>query len=171
MSEPELSTAINIRPAQPEDVPQLLAFICELAEYEGLAHEVQATEPQLHEALFGPRPAAEAAIAELDRRAVGYALYFTTYSTFVGRPGVYLEDVYVQPHAHGRGIGRRLLAYVADAAVQRGGGRMEWTVLAWNQPSIDFYERLGARRLADWTVYRLAGADLVSLAEGCLPRS
>jgi GNAT superfamily N-acetyltransferase len=163
MSKP-VHPAVIVRAAQPADVLRIHALLLELASYERLTHEVQATEKSLHDALFGSPPAAEALIAEVDGQTVGYALYFTTYSTFVGRPGLYLEDLYVQPHARGRGIGRQLLARLAKLAVERGYGRLEWAVLDWNQPSIEFYKRLGARAMSEWTVYRLSGADLVALA-------
>jgi GNAT superfamily N-acetyltransferase len=153
-----------IRPATPADVPRIYDLLRELAEYERLSHAVEATAESLHAALFGRHPAGEALIAEVEGQTVGYALYFTTFSTFVGRPGMYLEDLYVQPHARGRGIGRQLLAKLAELAVERGYGRLEWAVLDWNQPSIEFYKRLGARAMSEWTVYRLSGADLVALA-------
>lgn len=153
----------HIRAATPADVPRIHALVMELAEYEKLSHAVQATPETLHNALFGSRPAAEAIVAELDGDIVGYALYFVTYSTFVGRPGIYLEDLFVQPHARGRGLGKRLLAFVARLAVEHRCGRLEWTVLDWNRPSIEFYERLGAKAMSDWLLYRLTGADLAAL--------
>jgi len=165
MSTPPSAAAASIRRATPADVPRIHALLLELAEYERLAHEVRATAESLHEALFGRRPAAEAVVAEADGQTVGYALFFTTYSTFVGRPGIYLEDLYVQPPARGRGVGKQLLSYVANLAVERGCGRLEWAVLSWNRPSIEFYERLGARALSEWTVYRLTDADLKRLGD------
>jgi GNAT superfamily N-acetyltransferase len=158
------SCASNIRPAEPVDVPRIHALLLELAEYERLAHAVQATADSLHDALFGAHPAAEAIVAESAGQVVGYALFFTTYATFAGRPGIYLEDLYVQPHARGQGFGKRLLAEVAKLAVERRCGRLVWAVLDWNQPSIEFYERLGARAEADWTLYRVAGEELAALA-------
>jgi GNAT superfamily N-acetyltransferase len=140
-------------------------LLLELAAYERLSHAVQATADSLREALFGARPVAEAIVVEAGRQIVGYALYFTTYSTFVGRPGMYLEDLYVQPAWRGQGIGKRLLAEIARQAVERSCGRLEWAVLDWNQPSIDFYQRLGARPLDDWTTYRMTGEPLAALAK------
>jgi GNAT superfamily N-acetyltransferase len=153
----------TIRPAAPADVPGIHDLLLELAEYERLVHAVQATPDSLREALFGPHPAAAAMVAETEGQLIGYALYFVTYSTFVGRPGIYLEDLYVQPRARGRGIGRQLLEAVARVAVERKCGRLEWTVLDWNRPSIDFYERLGAEAMAAWKLYRLTGAALAAL--------
>jgi GNAT superfamily N-acetyltransferase len=153
-----------IRAATPDDVTTILRFIRELAEYERLADQVTATEAIVAESLFGPRSAAEAIIAEVDGRAVGYACFFTSFSSFLGRGGVYIEDIYVQPHIRGRGIGKRLMARVAQIAVERKSGRMEWAVLDWNAPSIAFYEGLGARAMSEWTVYRLTGAELAALA-------
>jgi GNAT superfamily N-acetyltransferase len=153
----------HIRPAQPNDVPGIHALLLELADYERLSHTVKATEDALHEALFGSKPAAEAIVAEVDGRMVGYALYFTTYSTFVGRPGIYLEDLFVQPASRGQGIGKQLLARVAATAIERNCGRLEWAVLDWNQPSIEFYKRLGASTMDDWTVYRMTGESLAAL--------
>jgi GNAT superfamily N-acetyltransferase len=164
MTAPATPAKATIRPATADDVPAMMALIRELAAYERLAHEVMATEESLADALFGQRPAAEALIAELDGRSVGYAIFFTSFSTFVGRSGIYLEDIYVQPPARGRGVGKQLLARVAQLAVERNCGRLEWAVLDWNEPSIKFYQALGARALSDWTVYRLTGAELQSLA-------
>jgi GNAT superfamily N-acetyltransferase len=164
MSEPA-SAAIHVRPAQPTDVSPMHTLLLELAAYERLSHAVQATADSLREALFGARPVAEAIVVEAGRQIVGYALYFTTYSTFVGRPGMYLEDLYVQPAWRGQGIGKRLLAEIARQAVERSCGRLEWAVLDWNQPSIDFYQRLGARPLDDWTTYRMTGEPLAALAK------
>ena len=158
------TSATTIRPAEPADVRRIHALLLELAEYERLAHEVHATADSLHEALFGVRPAAEAIVADVGGQTVGYALFFTTYSTFVGRPGIYLEDLYVQPDARGGGVGKRLLARIATLAVERRCGRLEWAVLDWNRPSIEFYERLGAQAMAEWTVYRLTGEKLAALA-------
>ncbi len=163
MSPPPSAAFAKVRPATPADVPRIHALLMELAEYERLAHEVQATVESLREALFGPRPSAEAIVAVADGQIVGYALFFTNFSTFVGRSGIYLEDLYVQPHVRGQGIGRQLLAGVARLAVERRCGRLEWAVLDWNQPSIEFYKRLGARAMSEWTVYRLTGDELAAL--------
>jgi GNAT superfamily N-acetyltransferase len=149
----------------PADVPLVLAFIRGLAEYEQLAHKVQATEELLSEHLFGPRPCAEVVLAELGGEAVGFALFIHIYYSFLGRPGLYLEDLFVLPEARGRGVGRRLLAHLARLAVERGCGRLDWTVLDWNEPAIGFYRRLGAWPLDEWTRYRLDGADLERLAD------
>ena len=156
-------TQTHIRPARPDDVPGIHALLLELADYERLSHDVKATEDSLHEALFGAKPAAEAIVAEVEGHMVGYALYFTTYSTFVGRPGIHLEDLFVQPAARGQGIGKQLLARVAAVAIERNCGRLEWAVLDWNQPSIEFYKRLGACAMDDWTVYRMTGESLAAL--------
>ena len=155
---------ISIRPAVPQDVPLILAFLHELATYEKLAHEVVATERDMHAALFGERPVVETVIANLDAQPVGYALYFPTFSTFLGKPGLYLEDLYVRPAARGFGVGRKLLEHLARIAVERGWGRLEWSVLDWNEPSIAFYKRMGAKPMDEWTVFRLTGADLKTLA-------
>ena len=155
---------IRIRPAVAEDAELLLSFVRELAEYERLAHEVVATEEDLADALFGAQPYAHALIASRNDIPVGFALYFYNFSTFLGRPGLYLEDLYVRPAARGRGIGRRLLAHLAQVALERGCGRLEWAVLDWNAPSIRFYRGLGAEPMQEWTTYRLTGAALTRLA-------
>jgi GNAT superfamily N-acetyltransferase len=155
----------QIRPATPDDVPVVLKLIRDLAAYERLLDSVVATEASLRDSLFGPRPAAEALLAELEDRPVGYAIFFPSFSSFVGRPGIYLEDIYVQPEARGQGIGKALFLRVADLAVERRCGRLEWAVLDWNEPSIRFYESLGAQPLSDWTLYRLSGAALEKLAD------
>jgi GNAT superfamily N-acetyltransferase len=155
---------ISIRPAAQTDVPQILAFIRELAEYERLAHAVAATVDDLRRNLFGPQPCAYVLLAYLDSAPVGFAVYFYNFSTFVGRPGLYLEDLYVRPAARGLGIGRRLLVHLARLAVERGCGRMEWAVLDWNEPAIRFYRKLGAAPNDDWTTYRLSGEALSNLA-------
>jgi len=148
----------------PQDVRLILTFIHELATYEKLAHEVVATEGDMHAALFGERPVVETVIASLDAEPVGYALYFPTFSTFLGKPGLYLEDLYVRPAARGFGVGRKLLEHLARITVERGWGRLEWSVLDWNEPSIAFYTKMGARPMDEWTVFRLTGADLETLA-------
>jgi GNAT superfamily N-acetyltransferase len=158
--------AVQIRPASERDVPIILAFIRELAEYERLRHEAVVTEADLHETLFGERRYAEVVFAEVEGEAVGFALYFHNYSTFLGRPGLYLEDLYVRPEARGRGIGRRLLTHLARIARERNCGRMEWAVLDWNESAIGFYRALGARPMDDWTVFRLTGPALDALAAG-----
>jgi GNAT superfamily N-acetyltransferase len=152
-----------VRPAEPGDGPQLIAFIRELAEYERLAYMVEITEELLARALFGERPAAEALVAEIGGEAVGWALFFTNFSTFKGLPGLYIEDIYVRPPWRGRGAGKALLKCVAELAVERGCGRVEWAVLDWNAPSIEFYKSLGAVPLEEWTMYRLTGESLAKL--------
>jgi GNAT superfamily N-acetyltransferase len=157
---------IQIAPAVPDDVPLILAFVRELATYEKLAHEVVATDADMHAALFGQRPVIEAAIARLDGEPVGYALFFPTFSTFLGKPGLYLEDLYVRPAARGFGVGRKLIEHLARVTVDRGWGRLEWSVLDWNEPSIAFYKKMGAKPMDEWTIFRLAGKNLTSLASG-----
>jgi GNAT superfamily N-acetyltransferase len=152
-----------IRPATIDDVPTILFFIRELAAYERLSHEVSADEAALRETLFGARPAAEVLLA-CDPEPVGFALFFPSYSTFLGKPGLYLEDLFVRPVARGRGHGVRLMAACARIAVERGYGRFEWSVLDWNEPALAFYRRLGAVPMADWTVQRLVGEPLRALA-------
>ena len=159
---------IQIKPATPSDVPLILTFIRELATYEKLAHEVVATEEDMHTAIFGERPVIEAFIASLDGEAVGYALTFPTFSTFLGKPGLYLEDLYVRPAARGFGVGRKMLEHLARMTVERGWGRLEWSVLDWNEPSIAFYKKMGAKPMDEWTVFRLTGEKLRSLAMGDL---
>ena len=151
---------MSVRPAERGDVGVILGFIRELAEYERLAHEVVADEVSLERFLFGERPAAEAIIAEFETTPVGFALFFHTFSTFVGRPGLYLEDLYVRPNMRGKGFGTLLLRHVAQLARERDCGRLEWSVLDWNEPAIRFYQNLGARAMDDWTVYRLTDANL-----------
>ena len=155
---------ISIRAAREQDVPTILGFIRELAEYEKLSHEVVATESMLRQHLFGARPVAEVLIAESDAKPVGFALFFHNFSTFLGRTGIYLEDLYVQPHARGRGIGKAMLVRIGKVAVERGCGRVEWSVLDWNEPSIQFYRKLGAVPMSDWTVFRVTGDALTRLA-------
>ncbi|MBI3050305.1 MAG: GNAT family N-acetyltransferase [Acidobacteria bacterium] len=155
---------VRIETVREQDVALLLRLIKALAEYERLSGEVVATEPMLRDALFGPAPSAEAALAYVGPDAVGFAVWFYNYSTFVGRPGLYLEDVFVLPDWRGRGIGRALLRHLARIAVARGCGRMEWAVLDWNEPAIRFYHSLGAQAMDGWTVYRLTGNALKQLA-------
>lgn len=159
-----MTAALRIRPAEPTDVPLVLDFIRRLAEYERLAHEVVATEAELERWLFGERRYAEVVIAEWDARPAGFALYFHNFSTFLGRPGIYLEDLFVDPELRGRGIGRALLAHLAALAVERGCGRLDWWVLDWNQDAIRFYRSLGAVPKDEWTVYRLTGDALQRMA-------
>lgn len=153
-----------IRPATPADVPVILRFVRELAAFEREPDAVAATEPMLAEALFGPQPAAEAVIAEDAGEPLGFALFFHNFSTWTGRRGLYLEDLYVTPAARGRGIGAALLRHLAGIAVERGCGRFEWAVLDWNADAIAVYRRIGAVGLEDWTVQRVDGAALVELA-------
>lgn len=160
------SSGLDISPANAADVPLILALINELAEYEKLRHESVATEMSIHQALFGPQPCAEAIIARFDAEPVGFALFFHNFSTFLGKPGLYLEDLFVRPAYRGRAIGRSLLRYLAALALERNCGRFQWQVLDWNQPSRDFYESLGAQADAAWVNYRMTGDALRRLAEG-----
>jgi GNAT superfamily N-acetyltransferase len=153
-----------IRPANEGDCDTIASLIRELATYERLEDQAKATTDDLARNLFGPRPFAEALVAEVKGIAVGFALYFHTFSTFRGQPGLYLEDLFVRPEHRGNGIGKGLLASLARIALERGCGRVEWAVLDWNEPSIGFYRSLGARPMDDWTVYRLADAPLANLA-------
>ncbi|MEO6776750.1 MAG: GNAT family N-acetyltransferase [Kofleriaceae bacterium] len=155
---------LAIRIARADDCATILGFIRDLAEYEQLAHEVVAGEAQLRATLFGARPAAEVLIAELAGEPVGFALFFTSYSTFLGKPGLYLEDLFVRPSARSRGVGGALMAACAKLAVERDYGRFEWSVLDWNEPALKFYRALGAVPMAEWTVQRLTGAPLAALA-------
>src|SRR4028119_245318 len=155
-----------VRKASGEDVPLILSFIRELAEYENLYHEVVATEETLRANLFGERQFAEVLIAEHDGPPAGFALFFHNFSTFLGRPGIYLEDLYVKPELRGAGIGKKLLIHLARLATDRGCGRLEWWVLDWNAPTIGFYEKLGAVAMDDWTVYRLGGGPPRGLGAG-----
>ncbi|ANI16595.1 L-amino acid N-acyltransferase YncA [Pseudomonas citronellolis] len=154
---------IQLRPARPDDVPLILELIAELAEYERLSHENKADAGRMHEHLFGPRPYAEVLIGEVDGVGAGFALFFHNYSTWLSQPGIYLEDLYVRPSARGLGLGKALLSELARLAVERKCGRLEWSVLDWNEPAIGFYRSLGAVPLDEWTVYRLAGDALARL--------
>ncbi|HWZ64026.1 MAG TPA: aminoglycoside 6'-N-acetyltransferase [Steroidobacteraceae bacterium] len=167
MQAPTPSRAVTIRGATAADVPTVLSFIRELAVYERLGHEVLATEVDLHAALFGSRAYAEVALACLQGEPVGFALFFHNFSTLLGKPGIYLEDLYVRPQARGLGAGKRLLAYLAKTARERGCVRLEWTVLDWNEPSIAFYRGLGAVANSEWTTYRMQGEALRRLADEC----
>jgi GNAT superfamily N-acetyltransferase len=155
-----------IRPATPADVPTIAQLIRALAEYERLAHAVLLDEARLHDHLFGPRPYCETLIAEDAGTPVGFALFFHNYSTFLGLPGLYLEDLFVLPEYRGRGHGKALFMALARLAVERGCGRLEWSVLDWNEPAIGFYRSLGATAMDEWTVYRLIGDELRELASG-----
>ncbi|HET7478638.1 MAG TPA: GNAT family N-acetyltransferase [Rubrobacteraceae bacterium] len=155
-----------VRPATEEDVPLILAFVRELAEYERLSHKVAATGEDLRRSLFGERRFAEVLLAYLGEEPAGFALFFHNFSTFLGRPGIYLEDLFVRPEYRGAGVGRVLLSHLARLAVERGCGRLEWWVLDWNEPAIGFYRKLGAAPMDDWTVYRVTGEALDRLAEG-----
>lgn len=158
------SSKIAIRTATRADVPLILALIKELAEYERLTHEVTASEERLSRHLFGESPKAEVLIAELDGLAGGFALFFHNFSTFLAKPGIYLEDLYVRSALRGQGMGEALLRRLAQIAIDRGCGRLEWAVLDWNEPAIGFYKRLGATPMNEWTVHRVAGDALARLA-------
>lgn len=155
---------MRIEKATVDDVPLILSFIRDLAEYERLSRSVMATEELLSNFLFGPQRYAEVVIGYLDDLPAGFALFFPTFSTFLGRPGIYLEDLFVRPEARGRGVGRALLAHLAKVALERGCGRVEWSVLNWNELAIRFYRSLGAVPMGEWTVYRLSGEALQKLA-------
>jgi GNAT superfamily N-acetyltransferase len=162
---PRCYSPAMIRPATPADTATICDLIRALADYERLAHAVTLDEERVHEHLFGPRPYAEVLLAEQEGTVVGFALFFHNYSTFLGRPGIYLEDLFVRPEARGKGHGKALLAELARIVVDRGCGRLEWTVLNWNEPSIAFYRSLGAEPMNEWTVYRLTGDALVRLGQ------
>jgi GNAT superfamily N-acetyltransferase len=147
-----------------EELGIVTGFIRELAEYEKLGHECEITEEQLEKSLFGDRPYAETLIAYLDDKPVGFCLFFHNFSTFLGKPGLYLEDLYIQPQYRNQGLGKLMLRHLAQLAVERGCGRFEWSVLDWNEPSIAFYRKIGAVPMDDWTVQRLTGDALVALA-------
>ena len=154
---------IHVRLAAADDVPLILAFVKALADYEKLSDQVAADESRLRDTLFGKHAYAETLIAEFKGEPSGFALFFHSYSTFLARPGIYLEDLFVKPELRGRGIGKALLTRLAQLAVERGCGRLEWFVLNWNQPAIDFYRSLGAGPLDEWTFYRLTGEALQRL--------
>ena len=157
---------LSIRSARAEDIPLIAQFIRDLAEYERLAHEVRFDEAVLQAKLFGPRPYAEVLIGEIDGEPQGFALFFHNFSTFEGKPGIYLEDLFVRPEARGSGLGKALLKRLAALAVERDCARLEWSVLDWNEPSIQFYLGLGAKAMDEWTIYRVYGGALGELAKG-----
>jgi GNAT superfamily N-acetyltransferase len=156
--------SLSIRKAVSDDLPLIAQFIRDLAEYERLTHEVRFDETKLGERLFGERPYAEVLIGEIDGAEQGFALFFHNFSTFEGRPGIYLEDLFVRPGARGSGLGKALLAKLAAIAVERDCARLEWAVLDWNEPSIAFYKSLGAKPMDEWTVMRVDGDALGELA-------
>ncbi len=159
-----------LREARESDIEQIHRLIIDLATYERSADQVKVSPDQLREALFGPQPAVYALVAEVDSTLVGYALYFLNFSTWEGVHGIYLEDLFVKPEQRGSGLGKALLVALAEIAVSRGYARVEWSVLNWNQPSIDFYRRLGAVAMDEWTVFRLTGDALQHAAGGSLQR-
>lgn len=159
------TTSLTIRSAQVGDCALILQFIEALADYEKLGDQVVATEATLRATLFGEQAAAEVLIAEWETQAAGFALFFPNYSTFLGQPGIYLEDLFVFEEFRGRGLGKALLSHLAALTVKRNGGRLDWSVLDWNQPSIDFYRSIGANPLDDWTQFRLQGQALLGLAQ------
>lgn len=154
---------LTIRPATPADVHQILRFIQALADYEKLRHQAVATVAELERTLFGERPYAEVLIGEWHGQPAGFALYFHNYSTFLAKPGIYLEDLFVDPSMRGKGIGKALLKRLAAIAVDRGCGRLEWSVLDWNEPAIGFYKSLGAEPMSEWTIFRVTGDSLTAL--------
>ncbi len=154
-----------IRPAIKEDAPVIFSLIKELADYEHLSHEVVASVDDVRNTLFGRRPFAETLIGEVEKLPVSFALFFYNYSTFLGKPGIYLEDLYVQPEHRGKGFGSKMLAYIAALARERNCGRFEWSVLDWNTPAIRTYEKLGATPMKEWILYRLSGEALDKLAD------
>jgi GNAT superfamily N-acetyltransferase len=160
------TTGLEIQAATPADVPLLLQLIRELAQFESLLPEVVATEELLHQALFGPRPVVEAVVARSGGAEAGFALFFHNFSTFLGRSGIYLEDLFVRPAFRGQGIGKALLVHLARIAVARGCGRVEWAVLDWNRPARDFYEGLGAQAVTQWMLHRITGPAMQALADG-----
>jgi GNAT superfamily N-acetyltransferase len=156
---------LEIRSATKSDVPVILSFIKKLADYERLSHEMVATEELLRKTLFGRQRTAEVAIGYYKKEPVGFVLFFPNYSTFLGQPGLYIEDLFVDESHRRRGFGRALLLYVARLASERGCGRLEWSVLDWNEPAINFYKKLGAIPMSEWTVFRVTGESLVRLAK------
>lgn len=161
-----MSTPHTLRPAAPADLPAIVGLIRELAEFEKLSHLVVLTPESLHPHLFGARPVAEAVVGEAGGQVVAFALFFANFSTFLGRPGLYLEDLYVQPAHRGSGLGKALLSHLGALAVERGCGRFEWSVLDWNERAIGFYERMGATVMPDWRICRLTGDALAAFSRG-----
>jgi len=159
-----MSDNVRIVAATEKDTPTILHMIRGLAEYEKLSDRVTATEAALRQQLFGPKPAAEVCLVYVDDEAIGFAVFFSSFSTFACRPGVYLEDLFIQPKWRGRGFGRQLLAHVARIGVERGCDRMNWAVLPWNQTAIDFYHRLGAEKVTEWESFKIAGEPFERLA-------
>jgi GNAT superfamily N-acetyltransferase len=159
-----MTETLTIRPAREHEAPLVLSFVRELADYERLSDEVVATEEDMRKALFGSRPYAEVVFACLDEEPVGFALFCYNFSTFLARPGIHLEDLFVRPSCRGRGVGQALLRWLARETIERKCGRLEWAVLDWNAPSIRFYDSLGARPMKEWFTYRLAGDALAKLA-------
>jgi len=164
MTNPTGIAGFTIKPATKKDVPVILSFITKLADYERLSHEVVATEELLGRTLFGPRRTAEVAIGYFNNDPIGFVLYFHNFSTFLGRPGIYIEDLFVEENYRSRGFGGSLLAYVAKLAAARDCGRLEWSVLDWNEPAINFYKKLGAVPMKEWTVFRVVGENFNRLA-------
>lgn len=160
-----MKQALDIRPASIDDVPLILRFIKDLAQYEKLSHEVVASEDDLRQSLFGDTAYAHVVIGYLDNEPVSFALYFYNYSTFLAKPGLYLEDLYVEPSARGHGVGKKMLAYLAYVAKKKGCGRFEWWVLDWNESAIAFYKSLGAKPMDEWTVFRVDGEALDELSQ------
>ena len=158
--------SLAIRPARPGEASLVFQFVRELAEYEKLEHEVQATEAMIDAALFGEQPRVFCDIAEWDGEPVGFAVWFLNFSTFSGRPGIYLEDIFVRPAFRGRGVGKALMVHLARKCVENGWARLQWSVLDWNTPSIEFYKSLGAELMDEWTVCRVGGPALTALAQG-----
>jgi len=165
---PSPPLGVSIRRAEPADVPRILELIKELADYERSLDQVSATAQELSAALFAERPAVFAHVAEVDDAVVGFAIWFVNFSTWLGKHGIYLEDLYVTPAVRGRGVGKALLAELAATCVRRGYGRLEWWVLDWNEPAIGFYRSIGAEPMSEWTVQRLSGAALAGMAGGLL---
>lgn len=163
--------SLAVRAAVPDDVALVHSLIRDLAEYEHLQDTVSAAEDDLREVLFGPRPLCEALVGSVDGEPMGFALFFHNYSTFVGRPGLYLEDLYVRPAARSVGLGKMLLQRIAAIAVERRCGRVEWTALDWNAPAIGFYEKLGAKQMTDWRLFRLSGDELQRFGAAAPPQS
>ncbi|HEY2676000.1 MAG TPA: GNAT family N-acetyltransferase [Steroidobacteraceae bacterium] len=165
MTHADAAAAVEIAPATPADVPLILMLINELADYERLRHESVATEASIRQALFGATPRAETVIARLGGEPAGFALFFHNFSTFLGKPGLYLEDLFVRPHFRGRAVGKSLLRHLAALAVARDCGRFQWQVLDWNRPARDFYESLGAQADNAWVNYRMTGSALLHFAQ------